>query len=303
MKKILFLLAIISCTGISAKQQKTQPINERQLWLSYMDKVARPVIQNIAEDKLKATMPIVLSPKIDNPENRSRVAYLEAFARTLCGISPWLNLEGGSPEEVALRNQYRAWALKGITNAVNPEAKDYLQWKGGQPLVDASFFALALIRSPWLWEHLSDTTRQQVVTALKSTRATIPVYTNWILFTGMIEAFFCKYDQEYDAVRLEYGIREFSQHWYTGDGMFSDGMNFNLDYYNSYVIHPMLLDVLREEDARWLALTDASGWYRSWPASQVKFSVDDPLQAHVDQLGKYTDADMHNVLAYLQTLK
>jgi cytochrome c oxidase cbb3-type subunit 3 len=52
-----------------------------------------------------------------------------------------------------------------------------------------------------------------------------------------------------------------------------------------------------------IALTDASGWYRSWPASQVKFSVDDPLQAHVDQLSKYTDADMHNVLAYLQTLK
>jgi cytochrome c oxidase cbb3-type subunit 3 len=35
----------------------------------------------------------------------------------------------------------------------------------------------------------------------------------------------------------------------------------------------------------------------------VKFTVDDPLQAHVDQLGKYTDADMHNVLAYLQTLR
>jgi cytochrome c oxidase cbb3-type subunit 3 len=52
-----------------------------------------------------------------------------------------------------------------------------------------------------------------------------------------------------------------------------------------------------------IALTDASGWYRSWPASQVTFSVDDPLQAHVDQLGKYTDADMHNVLAYLQTLR
>jgi cytochrome c oxidase cbb3-type subunit III len=52
-----------------------------------------------------------------------------------------------------------------------------------------------------------------------------------------------------------------------------------------------------------IALTDASGWYRSWPSSQVKFTVDDPLQAHVDQLAKYTDADMHNVLAYLQTLR
>jgi cytochrome c oxidase cbb3-type subunit 3 len=52
-----------------------------------------------------------------------------------------------------------------------------------------------------------------------------------------------------------------------------------------------------------IALTDESGWYRSWPARQVTFTIDDPLQAHVDQLGKYTDADMHNVLAYLQSLK
>jgi len=52
-----------------------------------------------------------------------------------------------------------------------------------------------------------------------------------------------------------------------------------------------------------IALTDQSGWYRSWPTRQVTFAVDDPLQAHVEQLGKYTDADMHNVLAYLQTLR
>ncbi len=52
-----------------------------------------------------------------------------------------------------------------------------------------------------------------------------------------------------------------------------------------------------------IALTDSSGWYRSWPASQVKFTVNNPLDAHIEQLGKYTDDDMHNVLAYLQTLR
>jgi cytochrome c oxidase cbb3-type subunit 3 len=52
-----------------------------------------------------------------------------------------------------------------------------------------------------------------------------------------------------------------------------------------------------------IALTDPSGWYRSWPVSQVTFTVDDLLQAHVEQLGKYTDDDMHDVLAYLQTLR
>jgi len=52
-----------------------------------------------------------------------------------------------------------------------------------------------------------------------------------------------------------------------------------------------------------IALTDAAGWYRSWATRQIRFTVDDPLQAHVEQLGKYTDADMHDVLAYLQTLR
>ena len=52
-----------------------------------------------------------------------------------------------------------------------------------------------------------------------------------------------------------------------------------------------------------IALTDANGWYRSWPTRLVKFVVNDPLQGHVDQLGKYSDKDMHDVFAYLQTLR
>ena len=45
------------------------------------------------------------------------------------------------------------------------------------------------------------------------------------------------------------------------------------------------------------------GWTRSWPVKDVRITIDNPLQAHVDQLGKYTDKDMHDVFAYLQTLK
>jgi cytochrome c oxidase cbb3-type subunit III len=60
---------------------------------------------------------------------------------------------------------------------------------------------------------------------------------------------------------------------------------------------------LAHRDEFTIGVRDSSGWYRSWPVGQVKFSVDNPLDAHIEQLGKYTDADMHNVLAYLQTLK
>ncbi len=52
-----------------------------------------------------------------------------------------------------------------------------------------------------------------------------------------------------------------------------------------------------------IGLIDPSGWYRSWPVTRVKFTVTDPLEAHIAQLGKYTDEDIHNVLAYLQTLR
>jgi cytochrome c oxidase cbb3-type subunit III len=52
-----------------------------------------------------------------------------------------------------------------------------------------------------------------------------------------------------------------------------------------------------------VALRDASGWYHSWLRDKVKVEVHDPLQAHRELLAKYTDADMHNVFAYLETLK
>jgi mono/diheme cytochrome c family protein len=52
-----------------------------------------------------------------------------------------------------------------------------------------------------------------------------------------------------------------------------------------------------------IALRDSSGIYRSWPTSRVKFTVQSPADAHVEQFPKYSDDDIHNLMAYLQTLK
>jgi cytochrome c oxidase cbb3-type subunit 3 len=43
--------------------------------------------------------------------------------------------------------------------------------------------------------------------------------------------------------------------------------------------------------------------YRSWRTSDVKYQVDPSLNAHVELFSKYTDADIHNLMAYLQTLR
>lgn len=61
--------------------------------------------------------------------------------------------------------------------------------------------------------------------------------------------------------------------------------------------------VVAYQDEFTIALRDASGRYRSWPVSAVKFTVDDPAEAHVRLLPKYTDDDIHNLMAYLQTLR
>lgn len=52
-----------------------------------------------------------------------------------------------------------------------------------------------------------------------------------------------------------------------------------------------------------VGLRDATGYYRSWPVNRVKYVVHSPVDAHVNLLGKYTDADIHNLMAYLQTLR
>jgi cytochrome c oxidase cbb3-type subunit 3 len=51
-----------------------------------------------------------------------------------------------------------------------------------------------------------------------------------------------------------------------------------------------------------LAMTDKAGWHRSWMRNEVEYTVHDPLEAHRKLLAKYTDADMHNIFAYLETL-
>lgn len=56
------------------------------------------------------------------------------------------------------------------------------------------------------------------------------------------------------------------------------------------------------QDEFTVALRDAEGRYRAWPASKVKVKVDAPADAHVELLSKYTDTDIHNLMAFLLTL-
>lgn len=101
---ILFLLLMVSAGAIHAQNNANN--NDRITWLHYLDKLAKPILSNLAEDKLKEKLPLVLSPSVDNAALRTKAAYLEAFGRVMTGIAPWLNLEGGSSEEIKMRGQF-----------------------------------------------------------------------------------------------------------------------------------------------------------------------------------------------------
>jgi len=60
---------------------------------------------------------------------------------------------------------------------------------------------------------------------------------------------------------------------------------------------------LTYKDEFHIAMTDTAGWSRSWPIGAVDYKIVSPSDAHIEQLGKYTDDDIHNLMAYLQTLR
>ncbi|WP_460950002.1 DUF2264 domain-containing protein [Spirosoma daeguense] len=216
--------------------------DDRTYWVQLIQKIADPVLGALAKNQLKATMPIEYAP--GQQASRILVSHLEALGRTLAGIAPWLELDADDSAEGRLRKRYFDLAHQAIANGVNPQSPDYLNFtKGGQPLVDAAFLAHGLLRSPKLWNALRPDEQANVVKALQASRVIKPGYNNWLLFSAMVEAALLKYTGSGDELRMDYAIRQ-HQAWYKGDGAYGDGPDFHWDYYNSYVIQPMLLDVV-----------------------------------------------------------
>jgi hypothetical protein len=173
-------------------------------------------------------------------------SHLEAIGRLLCGIAPWLELGTDASAEGTLRGEFADLARRSIASATDPASPDFLNFtRGGPPLVDAAFLAHAMLRAPReLWEKLDAATKRNVVTALQSTRVIRPGFNNWLLFSAMVEAGLRVMGAEWDRMRVDYALRQHEQ-WYKGDGLYGDGPSFHWDYYNSFVIQPMLLDVLQ----------------------------------------------------------
>ncbi|MGM8361051.1 DUF2264 domain-containing protein [Flavobacterium sp. ARAG 55.4] len=239
-----FLIAINISYSQSKKIEKDSPEKVREFFVSSLITIGDPVLEALSKNELKKNMPVERSP--DAWDNRKHVTYLEAFGRLLSGMAPWLELGPDTTAEGKLRAKYIDLAQKSIHNATDPASPDFMNFVvDRQPLVDAAFLAQALLRAPkQLWEPLDVTTKENVIKAFKSSRKIEPYHSNWLLFASMVEAAILKFDKGEDQKRLMYALDEHKK-WYLGDGMYGDGPDFHWDYYNSFVIHPMQLDILK----------------------------------------------------------
>lgn len=239
---VLFTIPALSFAQRNSRKDEAKPTSDRAYWVDMLYRIAQPVLSQMAEGKLQQNMTLELSPIWDGRD--TRVTYLETFGRLMAGVAPWLNLPDDNSEEGKKRAQIRKWALKSYANGVDPESPDYLHWNiHSQNLVDAAYLAESFLRCPSLWQSLDATTQQRYVKEFKSLRTILTPYNNWLLFRAMVEAFLLNVGEEADGYALGVATRKISE-WYLSDGFYSDGPEFSLDYYNSYVIHPMFIEVL-----------------------------------------------------------
>lgn len=235
-------LALLLAGGfISSAAAEVKPSLDRAYSVDVLTRVARPVLTALAEGKLKQSLPVH-----EWEVSRTNYTGLEALGRTLAGIAPWLELGPDKTKEGKLRAEFIELSVKAIAHGTDPKSPDYLNFtQGGQPLVDAAFLAHGLLRAPkHVWAKLTPAQQTNVVTALKATRKIKPYESNWLLFSAMVEAALWQFTGECELKPIEYAVQRHME-WYLGDGTYGDGPEHHWDYYNSFVIQPMLLEVLR----------------------------------------------------------
>ena len=218
----------------------------REEWISFLRRIADPVLDALERGELKRSMPVETTTE----EDRSLCSHMEAFGRLITGIAPWVELSGDSSSEGVLRSEYAEKVRRSIGSTVDPDSPDYLWSTEEVPhpqfLVDTAFFAHGLIRAPnELIAKLDARTRRLTADLLRRSRVITPGANNWLLFSAMVETALGKLGEWSDLMRIDYALRQHEQ-WFKGDGAYGDGPRFAWDFYNSFVIQPMLLDVMEQ---------------------------------------------------------
>lgn len=211
-------------------------MNDLEKWVKTLSNLIEKPMYELIHGNLQQSLPIRGS---DSEARYRNCTYLEFVGRTLCGLAPAIEIGYSEKLGFSVSDLHKA-----LGELCDEKSSSFLNFsKGTQPLVDSAFLALAFIRAPYkLWAEMPDDIKFNVIKALKSSRKIKPHFNNWLLFSGVIEAFFFSIGEDFDAMRVDYALRQHEQ-WYLGDGVYGDGALYRSDYYNSFVILPLLLQI------------------------------------------------------------
>jgi hypothetical protein len=240
-------------------------LSRREQWIALLIEIAEPVIDRFLSRTILTDFPIKFSSHLSPDlyaKNRVKV-HVELFARTLLGVSPLFR----HPDENAAICKKTLEMIQiafGITRlgdlrspASNKESLDATPQSppllafyqmDRQLIVEMALIILAFVRVPLLWQSIPLGTQQEILkVAHFAVTQFKPHNNNWLLFQAIIDLFLTKQRYRgYNAMRRVMENLARIESYYVGDGWYKDGEVFHMDYYNSFVIHPFLVDIYRE---------------------------------------------------------
>ena len=193
---------------------------------------------------------------------------LEGYARTFLAAA--FRAAGNNDAESERTLERYA---SGLSAGVNPEHTE--RWprfdERRQAIPEAASIAIGLAETrPWLWDQLTDRTREQTIAWMSGVLGRTDFHSNWLWFQNVIEAFLASVGAEDCPADLQRNA-EFAESLYVGHGWHSDsrgrdGERQSFDWYSGWAWHvyPLLearirgceLDALQKKRLREF-LTDA----------------------------------------------
>jgi len=250
--------AVASLDGLNV--QRSNAIKnykkDRAIWVKHLLELTKPLFHM---SKLDFNSFKIKKYYIDvsNNVNKLNIGYLECFSRIFAGISTWIISNDDNNDDNNYDNNYENKQKELISSLVYDcfdklipfFDKEMDLFSIEQSIVECAYICYGfIITKNKIWLLLKEETQKNIIQILKKVRLLIREYhynCNWYLFHGIIETFFKTINIDYDEefiIEMIHSVNE----WYCGDGFYFDGeRKFKMDYYNSYVIQPFFLEILK----------------------------------------------------------
>lgn len=228
----------------------------RRFWLDLLRRTVAPVLDAGGERRLHRSMP----QHRPLTEEQRRFEPLVSVARAALGLAGWLSGEPSEPEERAAWTHDAARCRAAIAAVVDPDSPDAGDFATSDLSIcyGAQLSQALLLAKGSLFDPLDEAAKGHIREAFRLQRSRAAPQNNWLLFAAVNEAMLDACFGEHEPRTVDHAL-QMHRRWYVGQGVFSDGDHFAVNYYSSLVMHPVTLTILEHLGGRrkpWAAMRD-----------------------------------------------